>query len=115
MLNGFDNSTGEGWFTGRYRKLYRQYLLPTHRNITLAITENGIDGGVVGKPGGWKNFASPEEYLNQLRWYDSLLRADDYVLGSTVFLMDGTSDWDSFSVNGAEASLLQQYLQTQLL
>eukprot|EP01121_Diplochlamys_sp_Union-15-3_P022733 TRINITY_DN976_c0_g1_i3.p2 TRINITY_DN976_c0_g1~~TRINITY_DN976_c0_g1_i3.p2 ORF type:complete len:243 (-),score=29.79 TRINITY_DN976_c0_g1_i3:197-925(-) len=42
MTGVFDNSTGEGWLTGRYRKLYRQYLIPTHRALPLVVTENGI-------------------------------------------------------------------------
>lgn len=29
---------GSGWLCGRYRKLYNQYLLPNHLNISLAIT-----------------------------------------------------------------------------
>lgn len=81
-----DTKTGSGWLTGRYRKLYNQYLLPTNRSIPLAITENGIDGGTCSITGchisgGWKNFCSywnligvgsdcNQTYLHQLIWYD---------------------------------------------
>ncbi len=130
----FDNATGEGWLTGRYRKLYREYLLPTGRRIPLAITELGLDSGSWN--GGWRDFVSAPEYVRQLvregctfdviilviflllligvmlqQWYDSLLVADSYVIGATIFLMDGTSDWESFSVNGDAQALLANYMK----
>ena len=61
--------------------------------------------------GGWRQFMSASEYVSQLAWYDTLLRQDDYVLGSAIFLMDGPADWDSFSVDGDAANLLAQYMQ----
>eukprot|EP01106_Pelomyxa_sp_JSP_P016785 TRINITY_DN643_c0_g1_i1.p1 TRINITY_DN643_c0_g1~~TRINITY_DN643_c0_g1_i1.p1 ORF type:complete len:311 (+),score=54.67 TRINITY_DN643_c0_g1_i1:56-988(+) len=117
-----DTATGEGWLTGRYRKLYKQYLLPNGMNISCVITENGIDGGTCGVtgcniPGGWKNFCSywnqpscESEYLTQLKWYDQVMRADSYVIGSTIFCIDipGWSDFDITSMT----SILTTYLQT---
>lgn len=52
-------------------------------------------------------------YSEQLEWYDSILRGDGYMMGATIFLIDGTSDWDAFSINGEVAELLTQYLKTQ--
>ena len=63
MQQHFDESVGEGWFTGRYRKLYRQYLIPADKDIPLAITETGVD---VVAPVGWKHHFTEEEYLDQL-------------------------------------------------
>ena len=103
MWSEFNNRTGEGWLTGRYRRLYRNYLLPNGLNIPCVMTETGLEFG-------WKMY-SPQQYMNELAWYDSLLREDTYVVGSTVFLIDGTADWDSFSVNGEVATLLTEYLQ----
>ena len=51
----------------------------------------------------------------QLIWYDSILRQDSYMMGATIFLMDGTSDWESFSINGPTADLLTQYLKSQTI
>eukprot|EP00456_Euglypha_rotunda_P036811 TRINITY_DN28267_c0_g1_i2.p1 TRINITY_DN28267_c0_g1~~TRINITY_DN28267_c0_g1_i2.p1 ORF type:complete len:161 (+),score=29.11 TRINITY_DN28267_c0_g1_i2:141-623(+) len=55
--------SGDGWLTGRYRKLYNGFLIPTNRIIPLVISENGIDGGTCAITGcniagGWKNFCS---------------------------------------------------------
>ena len=36
------------------------------------------------------------------------------MMGATIFLIDGTSDWDAFSINGQAADLLTQYLQKTL-
>lgn len=122
-----DPSTGEGWLTGRYRKLYRGFLAPTKRILPLVISETGIDGGTCGVSGscpshpmgdGWKAFCDdwsglghvdcPAYYLQQLQWYDAVMRADAYVLGCTVFSLE-ISGWDAFDVSPL-AGLLQAYL-----
>ena len=94
MQQHFDETSGEGWFAGRYRKLYRQYLIPAGKVIPLAITEAGVD---VVAPVGWKNHFTEEEYLSQLEWYDSVLLVDAYVLGATVFALE-IPGWFSFDI-----------------
>ena len=37
------------------------------------------------------------EYVSQLAWYDSLLRADDYVIGATIFQLD-CPGWGAWSL-----------------
>lgn len=112
MQGCFDNSTQTGWMTGRYRKWYQQLLLPTNRKIPLVISETGIDNsGCKNTPnlGGWQNYCDwwktnlgaqdcATEYIRQLAWYDSLLRADDYVLGATIFQLE-ISGWGPYSVD----------------
>ena len=39
-------ANGTGWLTGRYRKLYNQFLIPNDISIPLVLTELGIDGQV---------------------------------------------------------------------
>ena len=94
MQQHFDETSGEGWFTERYRKLYRQYLIPAGKVIPLAITEAGVD---VVAPVGWKNHFTEEEYLSQLEWYDGVLLEDAYVLGATVFALE-IPGWFSFDI-----------------
>lgn len=101
----FDYNAGEGWLTGRYRKVYRQFLSPAGREIPLVITECGIDGG---GGGGWKNYQSAENYVQQLKWYDSLLKEDRYVLGATIFAIE-IFNWDSFDIRGEVLSRLIEY------
>jgi hypothetical protein len=94
MQQHFDAGSGEGWLCGRYRKVYRQHLIPTSRVIPLAITEAGVDGV---SPVGWKNHYTGDQYLDQLKWYDGLMRADSYVLGATIFALE-IPNWDSFDI-----------------
>lgn len=115
----------EGWLTLRYRKVYRQYLIPWGLRLPLVITECGVDGLVGDRPGppgkGWKDFAgywaelgmgwdSPGNYVEQLAWYDSQLQLDDYVAGSAVFAMTAFQEWESYQLQGEAATILQQYL-----
>ncbi len=114
----FDYGTGEGWLTGRYRKVYRQFLIPAGRDIPLVITECGIDGGVDGgdsrctnPPCGWKSYQSAEDYFDQLQWYDSLLMEDSYVLGATIFSLE-IYGWDDFDIRGRVRELLTDYVRS---
>jgi len=107
-----------GWYTLRYRKWYPSLIKPEHRK-PLIISECGIDGGATpwtNRPGqGWRCFASPQEYLEQLIWYDHHLRRDPYVLGAAIFCC-GTLDpaWDSFDVIPEDMlRLLQDYIVSQ--
>jgi hypothetical protein len=115
----------EGWLTLRYRKVYRQFLLPWELPLPLLITECGVDGLVTDRPGppgkGWKDFAGywadlgmgPDtagNYIEQLAWYDSELQQDDYVLGGAVFAMTAFQEWESYQLQGEAASILHQYL-----
>lgn len=117
-------ATGSGWLTGRYRKLYSGFLQPAGLGDTpLVITEHGIDGGTCGVSGtcpkvagsGWKNFCGfwsqsspldcPTAYLRQLAWFDSVMRADSYVLGATIFSLE-ISGWDDFDIAPLTDSLI---------
>ena len=115
----------EGWLTLRYRKVYRQYLIPWGLQLPLLITECGVDGLVGDRPGppgeGWKDFArywaelgmgwdTPGNYVEQLAWYDSELQLDDYVAGSAVFAMTAFEEWQSYQLQGEAAMILKQYL-----
>jgi hypothetical protein len=110
-----DDST-EGWFVLRYRKWYP--TLPLDCQKPLLITECGIDSGAVhwdpGAQGGWRSFTDAEGYMEQLAWYDRILRQDNYVRGATIFCW-GTLDpaWDSHDLSGTMADLLASYVIAQ--
>lgn len=118
-------ATDEGWLTLRYRKVYRQFLIPWGLRLPLLITECGVDGQVTERPGppgqGWKDFGGywaelgmgPDtagNYVEQLAWYDSQLQQDDYVRGSAIFAMTAFQEWESYQLQGEAAEILQQYL-----
>jgi len=113
---------GSGWLTGRYRKLYGQLPSPLN-SIPLVISETGIDCGTCGANGckcngGWKG-ACPlwptsdctGSYLEMLKWYDSVLRCDSYILGSTIFSLE-IPNWDTFDIESLVPAL-GNYLASQ--
>jgi len=79
-----------GVLAGRYRYLYRDFLIPRDEVIPLVITECGLDP-VVGGP----NLEQPwrERYVEEMIWYDTLLREDDYVVGATMFTVGAVNNW----------------------
>jgi len=119
-----------GPLCGRYRFLYRDILIPRGLAIPLVISEAGIDGGAGAgqRPGystaqGWMGFrdywgaelgvTDPVAfYVDQLAWYDSLLRQDSYVIGATIFNVAGGSSptWASFEASGLIPKL-REYAQ----
>ncbi len=75
----------------------------------------GIDGGIANRPGpedglGWRDFVGywaeigrntgSQGYIEQLAWYDSEVRRDDYVIGFTIFTVGGADDpeWETFDI-----------------
>lgn len=128
----FDSGSGEGWLTGRYRKVYRDYLIPNNLSIPLVITELGtttmicqqqsvacgcagkIDQSLWNQDKGWRSYTSAQSYADELKWYDSLLKADNYVIGSTIFV-SGLSSWSTFEttpeLTGPEG-LLTNYVKS---
>jgi hypothetical protein len=115
----------EGWLTLRYRKVYRQFLIPNGLTVPLLITECGIDGTVGNRPGpigrGWKDFVEywaeigmgedgPGNYIEQLAWYDAELYRDEYVKGAAIFAAAASKGWESYEILGEAALILRQYL-----
>jgi len=105
-----------GWFTLRYRQWYPG--LPPECQKPLIISECGVDSGAphwpVSGQGGWRSFMAAPSYLEQLKWYDSWLMRDSYVVGGCIFCY-GTLDprWDSYDVTGEMATLLAEYIYTE--
>lgn len=112
----------EGWTTLRYRKVYRQHLIPNGLgDIPLVITECGIDPLVNPKPpgakgGAWRQLGGfwnkhdnePDKadyYYRQLVWYDKELQKDDYVIGATIFTWGNFGGaWEDFDVAGTSVA-----------
>lgn len=119
QLDPAGDSGDEGWYTLRYRKVYRHHI-PAELHIPLVMTECGIDGLVEPRPGpegaGWRDFGkywkqnniAPDGvtgYLDQLTWYDQELQKDDYVIGATIYATGA----DSYDVLGDMAEKLAWY------
>ncbi len=122
QLDPNEDQGDEGWTTLRYRKIYRQYLIPNGLgDVPLVITECGIDPLVNPKPPGapsgtWRHLGSfwaehdnepdaADYYFRQLVWYDRELQKDDYVIGATVFTWGNFGGaWEDFEVAGTEVA-----------
>ncbi len=76
-----------GIYTGRYRHLYEDFLIPRDEVIPLAITECNlaIDDPAIRNP----------VFVEEMIWYDDRLREDDYVIGMAIFTLGG-GGWDHF-------------------
>jgi hypothetical protein len=115
-----------GWLTLRYRKVYNDILRPAGLTLPLVLTELGVDGLVLERPGppdarGWQDFQSywaengygmwgPGAYIEQLAWYDEAMRQDDYVIGGTIYALAPTAGWESYDIRGPASMVLEQYL-----
>ena len=82
-----------GVLTGRYRYLYRDFLIPRDEVVPLVITEGGLDPILGGPPGDgpWQ-----ERYVDEMIWYDTKLREDDYVVGVAMFTIGGIGIWTGY-------------------
>jgi len=83
-----------GVLTGRYRYLYRDFLIPRDEVIPLAITESGLDP-VLQQPGQPDNHWQ-ERYVEEMIWWDTKLREDDYVIGAALFTIGAIDPWKDY-------------------
>jgi hypothetical protein len=104
--------TVEGWLTMRYRKVWRQCLVPWGLDaLPLFITEGGIDD-VTPRPGGqgkgYKDFANTEwahmpgigDYADQRRWYQWQVSHDRFVHGVVDFgYLTADPAWSAFDLS----------------
>lgn len=102
---------GDGYWTLRYRNTVNELVSAGIQIPFILITECGIDGGVIGQPKrGWKTYATMDQYVQQLAWYESELRKDPYVLSATIFTAGPYIDWMDFEVTEELAEKLKQAL-----
>ena len=83
-----------GVLTGRYRYLYRDFLIPRDEVIPVAFTECGLDPVLwePGQPTGGRQ----ERFVEEMIWYDAKLREDDYVIGAAMFTLGPTWEWEYY-------------------
>lgn len=108
---------GVGWYCLRYRNTVAELESAGIRVPPILITECGIDGGVLGQSyarTGWKSYASEDQYLAQLKWYDGELKKDSYIEAATIFVAGPNQDWIDFEVTESLAAKLATYIKNDV-
>ena len=95
-----NNPSIEAWYSLRYRMLHDIMVRqePRLARLPLILTEGGVDRDGNPLTAGWAARGTPERYLRWLRWLDSELRKDPYVLGVTLFQIGDPTGWGSFDL-----------------
>ncbi len=96
-----------GIFMGRYRHLYRDFLIPRGEVIPLIISECGLDpmlGGIQPSNDWWRY-----NFFQEMAWYDVRLVEDEYVLGAALFTLGGGERWRIYDY-GDELPIFADYL-----
>jgi murein DD-endopeptidase MepM/ murein hydrolase activator NlpD len=92
------------WHVGRWR------LLPQLDGIPIVVTECGRDVVEGQGAAGWRRTCNADEFLADLRAYNSILMEQDRVLGATVFTGGRIySDWEHFNVNDIWPRVIAEY------
>lgn len=97
----------EAWYSLRYRMLHDIMARedPRLARLPLIITEGGVDRDGNPLTSGWSARGTLARYLRWLRWFDSELRKDPYVIGVTLFQIGDPLDWGSFDLEPAAAGI----------
>jgi hypothetical protein len=86
----------------RYRALYETILIPNNADPPLILSE-------IGQAGGFR-FQGTQVLLDDMKWYDSELFKDEYVVGAAIFTL---GKWMQTTVNYQEAlPALADYIAT---
>jgi len=72
----------------RYRWLYEDFLIPRDEVIPLFLTEVNIAKELPE--------VTANEWMAQMKWYDTELRKDYYVVGAHLFTLGSAGSWEEF-------------------
>ncbi|MFQ5611360.1 MAG: hypothetical protein ACE5H9_04425 [Anaerolineae bacterium] len=99
---GLADGNGGMWLCLRYRRTMQEVRREFPDHHLVFITECGMTQGVhpqgIGDVGPWhpSHPISPDDYWASLRWYNSELMKDDYLMGACLFVVGAISPWESF-------------------
>jgi hypothetical protein len=103
------------WFIDRLEKQVIPRL--PFKKVKFAVTEIGIDGliwSADGKPRGWKEYTTPEDYASQLiRKGAEPVSQSDRVIGYSVFTLGHNSPWQTYDIFGEVADRLANHYASQ--
>ena len=85
----------------RYRWLFEDLLIPAGLTIPLVITEANVED---------MTGMTMSDWMTNITWYDVKLREDWYVLGATLFTLDGTNAWPKFNYGKFMPALTEYFI-----
>lgn len=105
----------ERWFSLRYRMIREEVckVRPDLSNLPLILTEGGVDLSGNIYESGWVTRGSADDFMKWLRWFDTQMRLDPYVIGLTLFQSGGFDQWPSFEVEAAAPRIAEHLRETR--
>ena len=99
-LNYLTDANVEYYYSLRYRQYYSQFAsqYPDLTNMSLILTEGGVDQSGTPSTSGWQARGTAADYERWLNWFDRQIGQDSYVLGCTLFEIGNPSGWSSFEL-----------------
>lgn len=90
----------ESWYSLRHRRLVEitRRERPDLAALPLILTEAGVDFSGSGAKDGWQARGDADRFISWLRWFDSELQKDRYVVGATLFQSGDPGLWPSFEL-----------------
>lgn len=85
----------EEFYSLRYRQWYSHFNGPYAdlADMPMILTEGGVDNVGNAEKDGWQARGSAAKYEDWLRWYDSQLKLDPYVIGITLYQQGACEAW----------------------
>ena len=87
-LPGRPTYPNRGPLACRYRWLYEDFLIPRNEVVPLFLTEVNIAKEMP--------TVTANEWITQMKWYDTELRKDYYVIGAHLFTLGSAGSWEEF-------------------
>ena len=90
----------EIYYSLRYRRFYDAFKgeYADLADMPMILTEGGVDKGGNKDLDGWQARGTAEQFQSWLRWFDSEIRKDKYVVGITLFQNGDPQGWKSFDL-----------------
>ncbi|MCE5258153.1 MAG: N-acetylmuramoyl-L-alanine amidase [Chloroflexi bacterium] len=94
------NPSQEGWNYLRFPKFFKALRdAGVTEQPNVSITECGIDGGVVGKTGGWRDTIGEGDYAADLVTYRNMIAQYAYVKSAYIFCAGNFgAPWNTFDI-----------------
>lgn len=97
----------------RYRQLAAEMLAAGMVLPRVLIGETGIDLGIIGAGRkGWQKACSWEQYFENIRWLETELAKDSYVVGAFLYTAGASKDWKTFDINEGQARQIAEWQYT---